>query len=345
MKKTKIVATIGPVSDSEEMIEKLINAGVNIFRFNMKHADKSWHDERIKKVRDVCAQKGLDVGILIDLQGPEIRLETVEKKEVGLKLGDSIKFSLEPLSEPHILIPTEQFFKPLSVGQTILIDDGAIELEITETNPTSLTAVAKQNCVIKHRKSLNVPGVTFDLPSMTADDYAKIEMSNMAMVDYVALSFTRSKEDVLHLRQELDSRGSKAKICSKIENQAALDHLEEIIDASDVLMVARGDLAVEIPFEHLAFEQKRMITLCNKAGKPVITATQMLHSMVHNARPTRAEICDVANAVYDGTDATMLSEETAGGDNPLKVVETMAKILEYTEGVVPKLSSTVWNVR
>ncbi len=345
MKKTKIVATIGPVSDSPEQIEALINAGVNIFRFNMKHADRAWHEERIDRVRSVCKDKGIDVGILIDLQGPEVRLETIEKLEVGYDLNEDVVFSLEHIEGKHIRIPTPEVFAAVKAGQAVLIDDGVMEFTVESVKPDQFVAKSKQACIIKHRKSVNFPGADIELPSMTEDDYLKIEMRNMADVDYVALSFTRTKTDVVHLREELDKRGVKSRICAKIENQTALDHLEEIIDQADLIMVARGDLAVEIPFERLAFEQKRMIKLSNTKKKPVITATQMLHSMVKNVRPTRAEICDVANAVYDGTDATMLSEETAGGAHPLIVVQTMAKILEYTEGVVPAVSTTEWQVR
>lgn len=345
MKLTKIVATIGPASDSEESIEQLIHAGVNIFRFNMKHADRAWHEERIDRVRSVCREKGLDVGILIDLQGPEVRLETPEKKEITVTIDELLTFSLSPKDEKHIVIPTPEVFSAVHVGQLLLIDDGVSEFEIIEVTPNEIKARSRQDCIIKHRKSVNFPGADIDLPSMTADDYKKIEMRNMRDVDYVALSFTRTKRDVEILREELNKRGVKSRICAKIENQVALDHLEEIIDAADVIMVARGDLAVEIPYERLAFEQKRIIRLCNQMKKPVITATQMLHSMVHNLRPTRAEMVDVANAVYDGTNATMLSEETAGGAHPLGAVQAMARVLSFTETVVPELSDTEWVVR
>lgn len=345
MKRTKIVATIGPVCDSPEMIESMINAGVDIFRFNMKHADRAWHEERIDRVREVCKTKGLNVGILIDLQGPEVRLETPEKKEMSIAENELVTFSLSPKDDKHIVIPTPEVFPAVRVGQLLLIDDGNSEFEIIETYDHEIKARSRQNCIIKHRKSVNFPGADIDLPAMTEDDYKKIEMRNMADVDFVALSFTRTKVDVEKLRQELDNRGVSSKICAKIENQVALDHLEEIVQAADLLMVARGDLAVEIPFERLAYEQKRMIKMCNEMRKPVITATQMLHSMVHNLRPTRAEMCDVANAVYDGTDATMCSEETAGGEHPLLVVQTMARILSFTETVVEKKSQIDWVIR
>ncbi len=345
MKRTKIVATIGPVSNSPEVLESLIHAGADVFRLNMKHADRTWHEETIDLIRKVCSDKGLDVAILIDLQGPEVRLETPEKKEVTIAESELVTFSLLPKDGKHIVIPTPQVYPAVHVGQLLLIDDGVDEFEIIEVFDHEIKARSRQNCVIKHRKSVNFPGADIDLPAMTDDDYKKIEMRNMDQVDYVALSFTRTKDDVLKLRAELDQRKAKSKICAKIENQIALDHLAEIVEVSDVLMVARGDLAVEIPYERLAHEQKRMIKLCNEMKKPVITATQMLHSMVHNLRPTRAEMCDVANAVYDGTDATMLSEETAGGEHPLMAVEAMNRILSFTETVVEKKSQIDWKVR
>jgi pyruvate kinase len=345
MKRTKIVATIGPASESPEILESLIHAGADVFRFNMKHADRSWHEERIDRVRTMCRDKGLDVAILIDLQGPEVRLETPEKKEVTVEQNELITFSLLPMDGKHIVIPTPQVYPAVRVGQLMLIDDGVVEFEIIEVYDHEIKARSRQNCVIKHRKSVNFPGSDIDLPSMTDDDHKKIEMRNMADVDYVALSFTRTKNDVVKLRAELDQRGVHSKICAKIENQVALDHLAEIIEVSDVIMVGRGDLAVEIPYERLAFEQKRIIKMCNEMKKPVIAATQMLHSMVHNMRPTRAEMCDVANAVYDGADATMLSEETAGGEHPLNVVESMNRILSFTETVVEKKSQIDWKVR
>lgn len=345
MKRTKIVATIGPASDSPEHLEALIKAGADVFRFNMKHADRTWHEERIDRVRQVCKDKDLDVGILIDLQGPEVRLETHSKMEIAVGHNEVLTFTLASPEGKDICIPTPEVFAAVRVGQLVLIDDGVMEFEIIEVQKNYFKALSRQETVIKHRKSVNFPGADIDLPAMTEDDYKKIEMRNMTEVDYVALSFTRTKADVTHLREELDKRGIKSRICAKVENQMALDHLEEIVDVSDIIMVARGDMAVEIPFERLAYEQKRIIASCNAKKKPVITATQMLHSMTKNRRPTRAEMCDVANAVYDGTDATMLSEETAGGAHPILVVETMTRILAYTETVAPKKSETQWGIK
>lgn len=333
MKRTKIVATIGPVTDSTEIMEALIKQGANVFRFNMKHATCDWHNERILRARQVALRLNIALGILIDLQGPEIRLETSQGQDLSFVSGEDIIFSINDASVKTVKIPTPEVFAAVKPGMKVNIDDGSIELSITQVDSNSFHAKSTQDCVIKHRKSMNFPGADIELPSLTQDDYERLDMQAMKEVDFVALSFTRSKKDVDILRQELQKRGSTAAICAKIENQSALDHLEEIVVASDAIMVARGDLAVETPFERLTYEQKRIIKLCRSYAKPVITATQMLHSMVSNKRPTRAEISDVSNAVYDGTDAVMLSEETAGGQFPIETVAVMAKIVEYVETV------------
>lgn len=331
MRRTKIVATIGPAWDTQAGIESMLASGVNIVRFNMKHATRDWHDERLPLVKDVVKATGKPVATLIDLQGPEIRVETFEKREVPFAKGETVHFQLNPGGEKDIIIPTPQVFAALHAGDIVLIDDGSVELTVTAVGPDHLDATVSQDYTVKHRKSLNMPGITVDLDALTADDYLKLEMKNIGLVDIVALSFTRTAADVAHLRNELDKRGIKAWICAKIENQMALDHIAEIVTAADCIMVARGDLGVETPMEKLAYNQKLIIKECRKQNKPVITATQMMHSMVNNPRPTRAEMCDVANAVYDGTDAVMLSEESAMGKYPNRVVELMGRICEFTE--------------
>lgn len=334
MRRSKIVATIGPVCDTPQGIEDMIHAGVDIFRFNMKHATRDWHDERILLVRQISKQIGKPVGILIDLQGPEIRVETSNKQEVAFKQGETVTFRLKIQDNREIGIPTPEVFAALKTGNSVLIDDGSVELVVKETGSDWFKAQVSTDYTIKHRKSLNIPGVDIDLPSLIEDDYLKLDMKNANLVDFVALSFTRTKKDVEILRDELTKRGlTKAWICAKIENQMALDNIDEIVASAECVMVARGDLGVETPMEKLAYNQKLIIKKCREANKPVITATQMLHSMVHNPRPTRAEMCDVSNAVYDGTDATMLSEETAGGAYPVQTVKTMSKIVEFTETV------------
>lgn len=334
MRRTKIVATLGPVCDTPELITELIGAGVDIFRFNMKHATRDWHDERIALVRELGKKMNRQIGILIDLQGPEIRLETPNKEAVSFRQGEDVIFRLESQTLRDICIPTPEVFAALKLGNTILIDDGSVDLVVKEVRENFLRAQISQDYTIKHRKSLNLPGIDVDLPSLVPDDYTKLNMENIKSVDFVALSFTRSQTDVKHLRDQLETRNLKTAIIAKIENQMALDHLDEIVESADGIMVARGDLGVETPLEQLAYNQKRIIKTCLSKGKPVITATQMLHSMVSNRRPTRAEACDVSNAVYDLTDATMLSEETAGGAYPVETVKTMDRILTFTETVV-----------
>ncbi len=341
-RRTKIVATIGPVSDSPDIIRELLAAGVDIFRFNMKHATRDWHDERIARVREIALNAKKKIGILIDLQGPEIRLETVEKKDIPFKAGEMVTFRLVAKDSRDIMIPTKEFFAAMKPEVRVLIDDGAAEIIVNnELGPDWFTGKISIDYTMKHRKSLNVRGIELPLPSLIDDDLLKLDMKNIGMVDFVALSFTRTKQDVEILRDEMKKRNINAWITAKIENQTALDNLDEIIDAAESIMVARGDLGVETPIEQLAFHQKQIITKCREKNKPVITATQMLHSMVENLRPTRAEACDVSNAVYDGTDATMLSEESAGGKYPVEAVKMMEKILEFTETVaaIPKANN------
>lgn len=331
-KKTKIVATIGPSSDSRETISLLIQRGVNVFRFNMKHADIPWHSERIKRVQAVADELKMPVGILIDLQGPEIRIETPNKEEVHVKKGDQIKFASSFLKTgPSICIPHPIVFDVLKPGDALLIDDGFIEFTVLKVRNETLVAEALDDCVIKHRKGMNIPGKVLDLPSIIDDDLKKLEMAESHKVDFIALSFSRTREDIEILRQEVMRRKLNAKIVAKIESQQALDNIDDLIDASDAIMVARGDLGIEVPIEELAYWQKTIIAKCIAKRRPVITATQMLQSMIENPRPTRAEATDVANAIYDGTDAIMLSGETASGKFPVKAVEAMARIAKFNE--------------
>ncbi|MFZ2024855.1 MAG: pyruvate kinase [Microgenomates group bacterium] len=333
MKKfTKIVATIGPTSDTRSGIISLIKAGVNVFRFNMKHNTIAWHEERIGLVEQIAEELHTNVGILIDLQGPEIRLETPDKQSITLKKGD--RYPVTSAFIPgvqSICVPLAAVFSVLKVGDAFLIDDGFIEATIVEVSKDGFIIEMKEDAVIKHRKGVNFPGIHIDLPSLISDDLLKLDMASKNKVDFVALSFTRTKTDIEILREEMKKRHVEAMIIAKIESQPALDHLKEIITAADGIMVARGDLGIETPIERLAYEQKQMIIECRKQRKPVIVATQMLQSMCDNPRPTRAEATDVANAVYDLTDATMLSQESASGLFPEKSVSTMTRILAWNE--------------
>ncbi|MFA7301207.1 MAG: pyruvate kinase [Candidatus Shapirobacteria bacterium] len=333
MKLTKIVATIGPASDTAVTIESLIKLGVNVFRFNTKHSTPEWHDERIKLVQKVANKMGETIGILLDLQGPEIRLETKDKENVDLKTGEELIIRQNfNLMDTKVIIPHVAIFKNLlTVGDELFIDDGYVETEVVAVTKDSIVVVAKNDCVIKHRKGVNLPGKNIDFPSLISNDLKQLDVNSVNKVDFVGLSFVRSARDIKILRAELLKRKMNAQIVAKIESRQALDNIDEIIEEADVVMVARGDLGIEVPIEQLAHWQREIITRCRLANKPVITATQMLESMINNPRPTRAEATDVAHAIFDGTDAIMLSGETAGGKYPVKTVETMAKIARWNE--------------
>ncbi len=330
---TKNVATIGPATESEEVLAKLIDAGMNIARFNTKHSTPEWHQERMERVRKVAAEKKVSVGILLDLQGPEIRIDLPEEKPFDLVEGETCIFTNDKnfKAQKKVIIPPN-VVNILQLGNIVLLDDGFCELEVVKKDKTTLTLKALSPCTVKHRKTMNVPGITIDMPSLIEADYKQLDGAGKHdLIDFVGLSFVRNKEDIEFLRQELEKRKIKAQVVAKIETQAALDNLEEIIDSSDAIMVARGDLGVEVPYEELAFWQKKIISLCRFKAKPVITATQMLKSMVDQPRPTRAEVSDVANAIYDGTDAVMLSEETTIGKYPVKAVSVQATIAKFNE--------------
>ncbi|KKS94884.1 MAG: Pyruvate kinase [Candidatus Collierbacteria bacterium GW2011_GWC2_43_12] len=334
-KLTKIVATLGPASDSEETIERLIESGVNVFRFNTKHGTSQWHEERIKRVQKIADKMGKNIGILMDLQGPEIRLETYDKLPVRVKSGEIVRFSPSfTQGESSICIPHELIFKALAKGDQILIDDGAVELRVENVSNDLIEAKALDDGEIGHRKGVNLPGVAIDLPSLIQEDLKKLDLASTNRVDFVALSFSRTKKDIELLREEMEKRKFRAMIVAKIESMQALKHLDELIESSDAIMVARGDLGVEVPIEQLAYWQKIIIAKCREANKPVITATQMLQSMTGSPRPTRAEATDVANAVLDGTDAVMLSGETASGKYPVKAVQAMRRIASFNEKTV-----------
>lgn len=338
-KLTKIVATIGPATETEETLEALINAGMNVARFNTKHGTPEWHLERIHRVKAVAKRLGKAVGVLLDLQGPEIRINTKDGEAFEVREGELIKFTSQEPGTKEMQIPAN-VVKALQVGDTVSIDDGVCEFRITAKDDTSLTVEVLGDYTVKHRKTMNTPGVVIDMPSLIDNDLVQLDNMTDDDIDFVGLSFVRDTKDIAILREELEKRNLHTDVIAKIENQAALDNLDEIIAATDAVMVARGDLAVEVPFERLAYYQKMIIEKCRTAGKPVITATQMLESMTFSPRPTRAEVSDVANAIYDGTDAVMLSGETTLGKYPVKCVETQAKIAAYNE---PYSENYLWD--
>lgn len=333
-KLTKIVATIGPATESEEVIEKLIRAGMNVARFNTKHNDPQWHSSTMWKVRHVAERLGVPVALLLDLQGPEIRINLANNQEINVTNGQEVVFvsestfgETESPKIPQIVIDS------LSEGRKILIDDGLGEFEIVHRGGDRLYTRALCSFTIKNRKTLNTPGVMVELPSLIESDIVQLEnaKNNGLEIEYVGLSFVRNGNDIAVLREKLNEIGLSSAIVAKIENQSSINHLEEIIDIADSIMIARGDLAVELPFQELTYWQKMIIKMCREKAKPVITATQMLKSMVDSPRPTRAEVSDVANAIYDATDAVMLSEETTVGQYPAEAVETQALIASFNE--------------
>lgn len=334
MRKTKIVCTIGPSSESLENTKKLIKAGMNVGRLNFSHGDFEEHGNRIINIRAANKELGTSVAILLDTKGPEIRLGKLKEEPIELIQGDAITLTTEEILGDINRIPVtyENLPNDLSVGSTVLIDDGLIGLKVESIEGTEVHCRIINSGPIKGKKGVNVPGVKISLPGITEKDRNDIIFGVEQGVDFIAASFVRKASDVLEIRELLEQHnGSHIQIISKIENQEGVDNLDSILEVSDGLMVARGDLGVEIPAEEVPLVQKMMIKKCNVAGKPVITATQMLDSMQRNPRPTRAEASDVANAIFDGTDAIMLSGETAAGKYPTESVETMSRIAERAE--------------
>ncbi len=331
-KSTKIVATIGPATENKKTMRDLINAGMNVARFNTKHGTVQWHQSRIQRMVEVAKEMNQPIGILLDLQGPEIRITLPTGKPFMVKIGDRVTFTAnKKTSHPKTPIIPQIVIDTLEVGNDISIDDGIGEFEIIEKHSDSFIAVAKGNFKVGQRKTLNTPGIIIDLPSLIQTDFAQLDGADNNNIDFIGLSFVRNKQDIKDLRKEMAKRNLTADVVAKIENQSAIEKFDEILEEADAIMIARGDLAVEVPFEELAHWQKTLIYKSRIAGKPVITATQMLKSMVDNPRPTRAEVTDVANAIYDGTDAIMLSEETTIGKFPVKAVATQTKIASYNE--------------
>lgn len=331
-KLTKIVATLGPASDSEETIKHLIGSGVNVFRFNTKHGTPEWHEERIKRVQKVADEMKTAIGILLDLQGPEIRIETKNQEDVHIRKEENLYLSTSFNDERvSVVIPERNVIDRIEKGDFFYIDDGKIRLDVVSTEDNLVVLQSEKDVTIKHRKGVNFPDKVLDLPSLVEADFKQLDMASLNKVDFVALSFVRDVNDVEILRKEISDRNMHAKVVLKIENKIALKNLDSLIEAGDAIMVARGDMGIEVAIEEVAYWQKIIIEKSRKAYKPVITATEMLESMTHNPRPTRAEATDVSNAVFDGTDAVMLSGETATGEYPVETVAMMAKIANFTE--------------
>ena len=334
MRKTKIVCTLGPASENEQMIKELFKSGMNVARLNFSHGSHESHKKTIELFRKVRDSLELSAAILLDTKGPEIRTGLIDGGKAELVEGESITLTnTEQIGNNKIVsFNYSGLNKLLKNKDTIKIDDGSIVLEVESVNDTDIVCRVVVGGVLKDRKSINVPGVHLDMPYLSEKDKADIIFAVENDVDYVAASFVRTKQDVIDLRKFLNYHGGHSvKIISKIENSDGVEHFDEILEESDGIMVARGDMGVEVEYEKLPGLQKRFIKSCYGAGKIVITATQMLESMVHSYNPTRAEITDVANAVFDGTSAVMLSGETAMGDHPARVVEVMSNIVRQAE--------------
>ncbi|MES9681596.1 pyruvate kinase [Bacillus sp. AFS001701] len=329
MRKTKIVCTIGPASESVEKLVELINAGMNVARLNFSHGSHEEHAARITSIREASKKTGRTVAILLDTKGPEIRTLDFEGGQAELKTGNEVIITTEPVvgTAEKFAVSYEGLIDDVHVGSRILIDDGLIGLEVIGIEGNEIRTKVLNSGLVKNKKGVNVPNVRVNLPGITEKDISDIEFGIEQKVDFIAASFVRKASDVLEIRELLGKHGAEyIQIIPKIENQEGIDNIDEILEVSDGLMVARGDMGVEIPPEEVPIVQKLLIKKCNNLGKPVITATQMLDSMQRNPRPTRAEASDVANAILDGTDAIMLSGETAAGSYPIESVSMMNSI-------------------
>lgn len=333
MRKTKIICTIGPSSESEEKLRELMLAGMNVARFNFSHGSHEEHKKKFDRVIKVSNELGLPVATLLDTKGPEIRLKDIEGGKTELVSGQKFILTTEEIlgTNEKVSISYKNLVNDISVGTTILIDDGLIEMVVDAIEDTDILCTVINGGPISNHKGVNVPGAELSMPYISDVDRSDIMFGCDMGFDFIAASFVRCREDILEVRKILDEHGSHMKIIAKIESMQGIRNLEDILTVSDGIMVARGDLGVEIPMEEVPVVQKQMIKMAEAQGKHVITATQMLESMIKNPRPTRAETTDIANAIYDGTTAIMLSGETAAGAYPVEAVRTMARIAERSE--------------
>ncbi len=326
----KIIATLGPSSSSTTLIEKLFLAGVDVFRLNFSHGSHEDHRERHRIIRDVEKKIGRPIGILMDLQGPKLRIGTFQQKSILLDEGQTfiLDQNVAPGDQTRVFLPHPEIFKALQKNADILLDDGKIRLRVTQSTSHQIETSVITAGTLSDRKGFNIPTVALPISAMTLKDRKDLEFGLELGIDWVALSFVQCPDDVLEAKKLI---GTQAGIISKLEKPLAIQHLEEIVQLSDAIMVARGDLGVEMPPEEVPSIQKQIIRCCRKEGKPVVVATQMLESMIHSPTPTRAEASDVATAIYDGTDAVMLSAESASGDYPLESVTIMDRIITHVE--------------
>ncbi|MDD7363251.1 MAG: pyruvate kinase [Peptoniphilus sp.] len=343
MKKTKIVATIGPASSKDETLGAMISAGVDVVRLNFSHGDHASHKKELETVRRVREALDIPVATMLDTQGPEIRTGNLEGGEVELVEGEAFHLYAEkaPGTKEGVFQTYRDLWRDVSIGQRILIDDGLIELEVVGTEEGDVHTKVIYGGVLGEHKGINVPGARINLPALTEKDIEDIRFGIEEGVDFIAASFIRKKDDLLAIRDVLERFGGESiKIIAKVENKEGIDNMDDIVSFADGIMVARGDMGVEIETERVPIVQKQLIEKSIREGIPVITATQMLDSMIRNPRPTRAEVADVANAIIDGTSAVMLSGETAMGKYPVDAVKTMARVAEVTEETLPSGSAS-----
>ena len=333
MKKTKIICTIGPSCESPELVKKLIEAGMDIARLNLSHVSHTEHHRRIILLRQVAAELDKPLGIMLDTKGPEIRVGVFKDGKVILREEEKVILTTEDVVGDSNLIPVSYNGLPqaLKEGNTVLLADGAIKLKVIETKEKEISCLVVNGGILSNRKGVNIPGISLDLPFLSEKDIEDINFGIEQGVDFIAASFVRRPEDALMIRRMLESKNANIDIIAKIENAEGVQKINDIIKVVDGVMIARGDLGVEIPCEEVPLIQKKIIAKCNQVGKPVITATQMLESMIDNPRPTRAEASDIANAIIDGSDAIMLSGETASGKYPVEAVQFMASIARRVE--------------
>lgn len=337
MRRTKIVCTLGPATEDYATLKSMIRAGMNVARLNFSHSTYDDHKRRIEMVKRARKELGVPVAILLDTKGPEIRIKTFENGSVALKKDGKFTLTVRDVvgDENCVSVTYEDLPKYVKKGARILVNDGLIELRVDSVNASDIVTTVMNDGTLSNRKSINMPDTFIDMPYLSDIDRADIEFGISQDVDYIAMSFVRTVEDVRMVKRLLTSNdANKIQLIAKIENRSGVDNMMSILAECDGVMVARGDMGVEIPFEELPGIQKEMISRCYLSGKKVITATQMLESMVNNPRPTRAEISDVANAIYDGSSAIMLSGETAAGKYPVEAVRTMAAIAERTESCI-----------
>lgn len=334
MRKTKIICTLGPATDNTEVLKQLVNEGMDVARMNFSHGTHEEHKKRMDTLKEICKETGKDVAILLDTKGPEVRTCLFKDGEAKLITGEQFTLTGRDVEGDSTIcsVTFKELAQDVNVGDTILLDDGLIELTVENIEGSDIHCIVENDGIIKDRKGINIPGSHIKLPYLSEKDKEDILFGISQDVDFIAASFVRTPEDVILLRRFLDKNGGEnIMIMSKIENEEGVKNIDDIIEESDAIMVARGDMGVELPAEEVPVLQKMIIKKGYMAGKAVVTATQMLDSMMNKKRPTRAEAADVANAVYDGTSAVMLSGETAAGKYPVEALRTMASIAERTE--------------